>query len=442
MDVTLKNPLEAQYSVLGSLIIEPSLMGEAVMRISEQDFTDERCRVIYRTLRRMFTDGAAADPVLLADSLPKGYADVIVSVMDATPTAAHIWEYADIMRQQSRLSRIRELGVKLASDSMDIESAGKLIEELNGLKCEKISVRRMDMHEALRAFAARQQKKPEYLPWGMPALDDRIYAEPGDFIVIGGYPSAGKTALALRLSYRQAENRRVGFYSLETKDYKLAERLITSVAQIDFGRVKRRNLSKEDYEAVGHMTGDMVKHNLNFIEAAGMTVEDIRADALANRYDIVYIDYLQLISAGDREDFSRVTQISIGLHQMSQTTGITVIALSQLTRAENSKGKTAAPTMHSLRQSGQIEQDADVVMLLYKEQPNEADSLRILHVAKNKEGRTGMVKLKFNGSIQSFAPAREPLASQIANIPKTKKKAPDAEQGKFTDLGSAEWVPF
>lgn len=441
MDVALKNPLEAQYSVLGSLILEPRLMGEAVLRISEQDFSDDRCRLIFRTMRRLFSEGVTPDPVVLADKLPRDYADMLLRMMEVLPTASMIWEYAAIMREQTRLGHIRAVGIQLASEALDMETARGLIAELDGLNCDRSDIRRMDMSGALKTFARRQQEKPEYIGWGIAPINDRVYTEPGDYVVIGGYPSAGKTALALWLAYKQAEHRRVGFYSLETKDYKLADRLVTAAAQIDFGRVKRRAMTKDDYAAVSGISNAMQAHHLEFVEAAGMTVEEIRADALANRYEILYVDYLQIIHAAGRSssDYERVTAVSMALQSLCRTTGITVVALSQLTRAEKQNGQETAPTMQSLRQSGQIEQDADVVMLLYKKAPKDPESPRILHVAKNKEGRTGLIELDFDGSTQSFRPA---VSGTAKRMEKPSAKQPTTGQLGMSELGPDEEIPF
>ena len=149
----------------------------------------------------------------------------------------------------------------------------------------------------------------------------------------------------------------------------------------------------------------MVGRKLEVIQAGGLSVVDMQALALARRYEIIYIDYLQLIAPDDRRrsDVEQVTQISKDLHVMAQTTGITVCALSQLSRPQKGGENEKAPGLHSLRQSGQIEQDADGVLLLYKEEPNNPRSRRCLKIAKNKDGEAGgIVYLVFDGAHQRF----------------------------------------
>ena len=193
--------------------------------------------------------------------------------------------------------------------------------------------------------------------------------ERGDFIVLGGYPSAGKTAFSLQLAWNQAKDHRVGYFSLETKPEKIIDRTVASVCGVDFGRIKGHALTQEDWDACAARSKAYTTRKLEVIKAGSLSVTDIQALALAGQYEIIYVDYLQLVEPEDRRrsETEIVAQISKDLHTMAQTTGITVCALSQLSRPEKSGREEKAPGLHSLRQSGQIEQDADGVMLLYKE---------------------------------------------------------------------------
>ena len=180
----------------------------------------------------------------------------------------------------------------------------------------------------------------------------------------------------------------------------------------------------------------MVGRKLEIIQAGGLSVVDIQALALARRYDIIYIDYLQLIAPDDRRrsDVEQVTQISKDLHVMAQTTGITVCALSQLSRPQKGGENEKAPGLHSLRQSGQIEQDADGVLLLYKEEPNNPRSRRCLKIAKNKDGEAGgIVYLVFDGAHQSF---------KTSVVDKPVRREPEYKQMTFTSLADSEPIPF
>ena len=166
---------------------------------------------------------------------------------------------------------------------------------------------------------------------------------------------------------------------------------------------------------------------LALIQASSMSVEDIAAYTRAQRYQVIYIDYLTLIQAPGRTEYDQATYISKALHRLAQDTGITVVALSQLARP--SSGAVRVPTLSSLRSSGQIEQDADIVLFVYREEPGVLRSRRILDVAKNKEGRTGRIPLLFDGETQTFrADAARPILQNA--LP----KKPAYEQMQFQEL--------
>ncbi len=183
--------------------------------------------------------------------------------------------------------------------------------------------------------------------------------------------------------------------------------MLANLAGIGLDAIQDNRLSDDDWSRYA-MQSDSTTVAFDAIAAAGMTVDDIRADALANRYSVIYIDYLQLISPGRRNSnfsrFDEVSEISRDLQRLAKTTGITVVALSQMTRpAADKKGNAPRPTMHNLRESGQIEQDADVIMLIYREDQKDIRAPRFLDVAKNKEGRTGQFTLTFDGAHQRFS---------------------------------------
>lgn len=395
----------AQVSVLGSLLIEPGLTGEVLQKLPEGDFLSSRCRQVYQAVRALFLAGETIDPVTVREKL-SGDAGVwntyLIQVMDLTPTAANVWEYVRVVREQARLSRLRDLGMQLAAAGC-LEDAKELVERASGHLVERSGVRFVTMEQALLDFYQRHREKHEYFTWPIPKLNGGLYVEGGDLIVIGGYSSAGKTALALMFAWHLARyGRRVGFFSLETGDRKLHDRLIAYTMTMNFGKIKRSELDEEDYQALNYAAPSLTKPELELIDASGMTTADIRSFSLSRRYDAVFIDYLQLIPGSGRDRYGIVTDTSIALHQMSQTTGIAVFALSQLSRAEKTREGQRAPTMSSLRESGQIEQDADVILLLYKEDSEDPNSRRVLLIAKNKEGEQGKIYLTFDGSTQTF----------------------------------------
>ena len=261
----------------------------------------------------------------------------------------------------------------------------------------------------------------------MDDINDNVYAGRGDMIVIGGYPSDGKTSLALTLAVRMAKTQRVGFYSYETDADKLFDRIVAMTAQIGLPKLKLNAMNGNDWDAVAAVSARLGAVKLELVEASGMTVQDIRAHSLSKRYDVIFIDYLQKIKSditgrASADQFQVVSKISSDLQQFGRQTGTPVIALSQLSRPEKTKaGKIPPPTLSALRSSGQIEQDADVVMLLYREEPDNSRSRRILNIAKNKEGEANIaLMLTFDGQTQTFRKS----AAQAPRPPQDKRWQP------------------
>ena len=427
--VVQEDYLNAQCSVLGSLLIAPELTGRVMAKLRSEDFSDPNCRLIWQAITGLFVEGRPIDPVLVRDrvSAIEDIGSVLREIMIQTPTAQNIWAYVDIVREQSRLTKMRSLGAQLF-DAATVDSAADIISTAYGMLSERPGVHRLGAKDLLADFYERHGdgKSPEYYSWSVPALDAQLYTEAGDFVILGGYPSAGKTALALRFAWHQAQTHRVGFYSLETRTSKLADRSVAAIAGIDMGTIKHSALKDAEWKSVADQSGSIVSRQIDFIQAGGMTVSDIQADALSHRYEIIYIDYIQLINAPKIINRTEaVTAISIALHQFAQAQNVMVVGLSQLRRPETSPKKDqAAPGMSSLRESGQLEQDADAIMLLYKERPDDLNSRRILKVAKNKEGTIGLIFLDFDGPCQRFSPSdtSKDVAAHLSAIGRAAKR--------------------
>lgn len=421
-----------QVSVIGSMLIDERCIGPTLPQLQPEDFQSEDYRKMFLAIRKLFTEGTHVDPVTVFDVLK---ADATVNwialmrqCMDITPTAANVGLYASILREQARLSRIKALGLEL-TDARVMESAQDVIAKLNALQVDRPGLKITTMEQGIADFMKRHRTKTAYLPWGFAELDSRMYIGPGKFVIIGGYPSHGKTALALSSAYTMAEKYRVGFFSLETDDGTLMDRLIAKVAQVSMSRIKKSELTAEDYDTVASLSVDIIKRNLEIVLAANMTVADIFAAAQSRRYDVIYVDYIQLIR-GDRSRgrVEEITGISIDLHTMAQATGITVVGLSQLSRPEKGGKKQRAPRMSDLRESGQLEQDADAVMMVYRENSDDPDSRRVLTIEKNKEGEVGMVFLNFDGATQTFK------RSLNQTPPPARRSEPEFKQVQFTEL--------
>ena len=428
----------AQRSVIGSLLLDARHVAGMVMhRTRPEDYTGE-CRTIFETCRELFQAGKPIDATIVRGRVGAAYTDFLVQLMEETPTAANVSVYIDLMVEQAKLAQLQGMALELAG-AVTLEDAQKLVARANRILGGRPGVKIVTMEQGLLDFYERQRTPANLVPWGLERVDGTLRCEYGDFVVLGGYPSAGKTALSLQLAWTQARDKRVGYFSLETKPEKMIDRTVTAVCGVDFGRIKAHKLEEGDWREIEYRSTAMVGRKLEIIQAGGLSVVDIQALALAGRYDIIYVDYLQLVAAEDRRrsDFEQVTQISKDLHTMAQTTGITVCALSQLSRPQKGGEQEKAPGLHSLRQSGQIEQDADGVLLLYKEEPKNPRSRRCLKIAKNKDGEAGGIAyLVFDGAHQRF---RESVVDAAV---KTTRREPEYKQTAFYNLPGSVPVPF
>jgi len=435
--------LDAEREVLGAMFLDPDTVGPLLQRLTPQDFLEGKYRTIFQAIKKLQGQGQAPDPLTVNDALGGNYRAILTDIVETTVTAAHAELCADICRRTALQVHLSELGEQL-KDAADLDEAQALVDKINALTCEKPGVRITGLRQCYEEFLDRRNdgEKPPYLTWGIRALDERIYVEPGDFIVLGGYPSAGKTALALQMVYHIADGKRVGYFYYENNDRKLFDRLVAHKTKVSFGRIKRYELQDEDFEQIVAIQNALIAPSLEFIDASGMTAADLRALALSRHYELIAVDYLQKIPAGRGRrslgDFERVTEVSGELQNLGRQTGVTVLALSQLSRP--AKGERGFPGMHSFRQSGQIEQDADVALLLFRENEDDPDNeVRTLKIGKNKEGKANIsLSMHFDGDTQTFS--RVFPQAPPPQKPKAAKKSAQVTITELTEGGDD--LPF
>lgn len=397
--------LTAEQGVLGSMLIDGEAIGPMLAAVRPEDFQRPENRNIFQAFRELYGQGKACDPILVNEYMGGSYRQYLADLMELTPTAANAEEYARVLRESSRLWRLRTIGDKLAQ-AEDLEACRKLADQAGLLLCDRSEVRKTDMKQGLKEFFLRhgggQQK--EFIRWGISWLDERLHIGGGDMVVIGGQASSGKTAFALQLAFHIARQKRVGFFSYETGNEKLIDRTVACQTLVSYEKVMTDKLEREDMQQIYEMRRELEEPDMEYLETNGWTVSDIGAYAMARRYDVIVVDYLQKIAVTSQGrylgDYERVSRVSSDLQQLGRQTGRIIIALSQLSRP----GKDGlGPTMASLRSSGQIEQDADVVLLLYRENEQDAESRRKLVIAKNKDGRANEgTLLEFDGDNQRF----------------------------------------
>lgn len=388
----------AEASVIGSVLIEPEIVGELMQTLRPEDFAKPMLRRIFEAVRTVWLSEKCIDAVTVCATAGEDTRPLIAQCMVDTPSATAWVEYAAIVKDAARLRKMQAAAMKVAAAST-LQEAEVAADELNRNAIARSDVQITSMTEGVQRIYKElcAGNKPQYLKWGMPQLDYRLYVEPGDFVVLAGYPSAGKTMLATQFAVTLSKSHRVGFFSLETSAVKLYARMIAQDAGIEFAPMKNHNLSREQFGVLYRYLTTVTANrpNLDVIDAAGMTVEDIQAISTAKRYDVVFIDYLQIVGGtGDNGSYERATAVSIALHTFARRTETAVIALSQLSRPE--KGAKRRPRLSDLRSSGQIEQDADVVMALSLKDDSDRSGPRFLDVLKNKEGECGCVSMVFD----------------------------------------------
>ena len=398
---------QAQYSVIGSLLREPDeWAGEIFQSATPAMFGNKALRHVFEAAREIWSAGTPVDPVTLGAKAGKEYSQTIVDCVNLTPTAVNCGAYLKILQEQARLSAMQVEALSI-STAETVEDATESYEKIGKLLAATEDIEDYSLTEMIGMYLDRMNDPtpPDYLHFGMDRLDSALAVTPGMFLIIGADSSTGKTALALQFAVHIAKaGKRVGFFSLETPQEPLQNRILSQhqLAGIPVPSSQQKKLTDEDYARAaqaGILSQDIP---LRVIRKAN-TLEKIRARTLQRRFDVVFIDYVQLIDVQGKERFDVVTRISMGLHRMAQELGIVIVGLSQVTPPE--KGKKVKITVDDLRESRQLKQDADIVLLMTratgKDDPPEA---RILEVAKNKDGRRPKLRLNFDPTHMTFTP--------------------------------------
>lgn len=430
----------AEQSVIGSMIIDPRVVGLVMASLTEDDFLLEANRRLFRTFQARFATNQSLDPVMICQDAAPGDKELrayMLQLMANTPTAANVEAYMEAVRENTRSTKGRSIGQEIAA-SPTSDGMAQLFQQGLELMSARGRDDEADMAKAILEFNDFLERKPDFLPWGFPLLDDNLDVVPGMFVVLGGRPSDGKTALALHMAYTQAETKNVGYFTLEDDRNTLFSRLISSVSGVSLRYILRRKLNERDYQLLADSNDEIIKHRLTVIDSAGMTVNDIITRTYADKFDVIFVDYLQMIrpsirGRGTRQD--EVADISRALADMARRSEIVVVALAQMSRPPQ-KGKREAPLMADLKESGQIEQDANVILFVWREDETSSKSPRHLTIAKNKLGLLGQWGIVFDGATQRFLPELK------SDRPVAARKEPEYKQASFYELPGGEPLPW
>ena len=412
---------QLEKTIIGEMLICSEAMRLALDELRINDFSVKQYKRVFEVCVVLDNNGKAIDPLVIVGEFPTGEKSEIKNllfacaseVVTATAYAEHIAMLKKTSARRKAYTKLQVIGNAIEDDADGNDIQG-LVDDL------AVSVdfaERKTTVESINGFdlfVGSFGKLKEYYRTGVNAVDKKIKLGKGHYFVIGARPSQGKTALSLQMAVSMAERHKVLYFSFETSADRLYERIMARVANIDYGKIIEGTLSDEEIENVKKLR--VYFENLDFIvvEAAGMTVEQVKATAIKHHADVVFIDYLGLVGTSTvvSSSYERTTLISMALHNMAQKTGITIIALCQLSRVANK----AEPDMAALRDSGQIEQDADEVLFIHTPDEDNRQNKKLI-VAKNKDGECGVFDIEFIGKHQRFQKPFEPNEQGYTDIP-------------------------
>lgn len=429
----MPHSVEAEQAVLGSMLIDARCVPEVIDQLRSDDFYVRQNREIYETIYSMFNYSLTIDPVTVLEHMKqngvydentsRGY---LLQLMDTTPTAANVVEYIGILKDKTLLRRVAEAAGDLTAliqqgteTGQDIlEAAEQRIYAIRQGRAARglipISNVLIDVYDRLTELAASESAIPG-LSTGLTDLDRAISGlNKSDLILLAARPGMGKTSMALNilLEAGKKSGKNVAFFSLEMSREQLALRLISSECFVDNKKLVTGKLTEEDWEKVAVAADSLNRSRIFIDDDSSVSVADISAKCRRmDNLGLVIIDYLQLMQSAGGRTYSGenrqqvVSDISRALKIMAKELDVPVLCLSQLSRANESRSDKR-PMLSDLRESGAIEQDADIVMFLYRDDyyndSDENHNLAECIIAKNRHGETRTVELQWLPEFTTF----------------------------------------
>jgi replicative DNA helicase len=444
--------LAAEAAVLGSMIIDPQCIGEVVEQVDRDAFYRIEHQMIFDALLGLYerNKGDAIDAVLLRDELEKrkqleevGGVEYVAKVMESVPSSANVTYYTGIVKDKQLLRETIAAASEILNDAYDqrgetsekLDDAERRIFAVTDKRITGAAVPLKDLvTRAYELIEKRDGKIVTGLATGYYVLNDKTCGlQNGEMIIVAGRPSMGKTSLALNIAEHvgAVEKMPIAIFSLEMGNQQLAERFLCSMSKVDAQAVRKGILSTEQYEKLRVACEELYEAPIFIDDTSSLTPLELRAKCrrLKSMHDIrcVVVDYLQLMHLGTGRVESRqqeIATISRYIKALARELNIPVVVLSQLNRAAEGR-EGHKPRMSDLRESGSLEQDADVVMLLHREdyyhrgeQDYQEDNKAELIIAKQRNGPTGLVELTFREKFTRFENAsfaEEPVQYESAS---------------------------
>lgn len=422
--------IDAEISLLGSILIEDEVIITVADRIGSGDFYDKRHGIIYTAMLKLYEQHKPVDLLTLSSSLKDsdeletvGGSSYLTELTNAVPTAAHAEHYADIVAEKAMRRKLIKASEDIVNLSFgdSVTSVQEILEEAEkrlfavsqrGLKQDLISIEQILAEGFDRLDELHKNKgRLRGIRTGWRDLDNKTAGlQRSDLIILAARPAMGKTTLVGNLVQNVAtiEKLPVLFFSLEMSKDQLVDRMLAAESGVDAWNIRTGNLTDEDFEKLGVAMGELSEAQIYIDDTPGITVLEMRTkarrEAQKHPLGLIVVDYLQLMSgsrggAGDFNRVQEVSEISRGLKLIARELNVPVIALSQLSRSVENR-HPQIPQLADLRESGSIEQDADIVAFLYREDyyNPETDRQHItdLILAKHRNGPTGRIELYFH----------------------------------------------
>lgn len=426
---------EAEASLLGAILIDTDAIVKIADLVGPEDFYDERHRRIYEAIQQLYEKHSPIDVLTLSDQLKaSGLLDMtggsayLTELTNFVPTAAHAEQYASIVSQKAQRRRL----IKASQDIVGLgydegQSLQQLLEEAESRLFEVSQKHVKQDITSLETILAdsfdrldelhKDKGKLRGIPTGFKDLDNILAGlQRSDLFILAARPSMGKTAFALNLAHNIAlkASEPVLMFSLEMSKEQLVDRMLSMESGVDAWALRTGNLTDSDFEKIGHAMGSLSEAQIYIDDTPGITVSDLRTKARREAHQrplgLIIVDYLQLMSGGARftsesNRVQEISEISRGLKGIARELNVPLIALSQLSRSVESRSPQI-PQLADLRESGSIEQDADIVAFIYREEyynpETERKNITDIFIKKHRNGPTGGVELYFDREKQRF----------------------------------------
>lgn len=435
---SIPNVPEAERAVLGALLLDK----DAIIRIADfldsQDFYHDHHRFVYQAVLDLFYRSEPVDIVMVSTKLQEqgklelvGGPDFLAEMQNDVPIATHIFQYAQEVKKASTLRKLIKVGNNIVGLGYDTEKETEdLLEaaekEIFAISQTFIKDRFIPLKEILEPSYQKicevhddpEAVNKNRIPTSFRDLDDKLNGgfNASDLIIVAARPSMGKTALALAIAQNIAikKKKNVGVISLEMSKEQLVERMFCSLLEVDSWKLHKGKLMEEDFERMGPVMDMLSTASIFIDDSMGSTITELRSKArrlqMESGLDFLVIDYLQLMASGNKNSFGNrvqeISEISRSLKGLARELHIPIVALSQLSRSVEAR-PDKRPILSDLRDSGAIEQDADIVMMLYRDDYyNEDSALQNqleINIIKHRNGAVGRVNLFFDRSKMRFA---------------------------------------